>query len=383
MRILHTADWHLGKLFYGTYLTEDQAYVLEKQFLPLLKEEKIDAVVLAGDVYDRSLPPAEAVELFDEIATKVTADLKLPFLVISGNHDSPARLSFASRLLAPQGLYIAGELARLTGPVVLEDVAGPVAFVMLPYAEPAEVRHFLDDESIHSHQTALTGLRDWECRQLPKEMRTICVAHTFAAGGIACDSERPLSIGGTDQVDSALFAPFAYTALGHLHGPQKVTAETIRYAGSLLKYSFGEARQHKGAVIADIDAKGKADISFCEFSPRHDVRIVSGTFEDIMAAADDRTDDFILARLDDTQPILDGMAKLRRKYPNAMALEMPHRNTEARGQRDFNLQQTTEKELFTGFTEAMRPDQPLTEAEKACVRNLWKRLEKEEGGTLL
>ena len=143
MRILHTADWHLGKLFYGNYLTEDQAYVLEQQFLPLLRDEGIDAVVLAGDVYDRSLPPAEAVELFDDIATKITADLKIPFLVISGNHDSPARLSFASRLLAPQGLYIAGELDRLTGPVVLEDEAGPVAFLTIPYAEPAVVRQSL------------------------------------------------------------------------------------------------------------------------------------------------------------------------------------------------------------------------------------------------
>ena len=297
MRILHTADWHLGKLFYGNYLTEDQAYVLEQQFLPLLRDEGIDAVVLAGDVYDRSLPPAEAVELFDDIATKITADLKIPFLVISGNHDSPARLSFASRLLAPQGLYIAGELDRLTGPVVLEDEAGPVAFLTIPYAE------------------------------------------------------------------------------------QKVTSDTIRYAGSLLKYSFGEARQHKGAVIADIGADGQVDLTFRDFAPRHDVRIVSGSFEAIMAADDDRPDDFILARLDDTQPILDGMAKLRRKYPNAMALEMPNRNTQAAGQRDFDLQQVTERELFTGFAQAMRPDQPLTEAERACVRALWDELEK--GGSLL
>ncbi|MDY5464554.1 MAG: exonuclease subunit SbcD, partial [Megasphaera elsdenii] len=243
MRILHTADWHLGKLFYGNYLTEDQAYVLEQQFLPLLRDEGIDAVVLAGDVYDRSLPPAEAVELFDDIATKITADLKIPFLVISGNHDSPARLSFASRLLAPQGLYIAGELDRLTGPVVLEDEAGPVAFLTIPYAEPAVVRQVLGQETVRSHQQAMEALLAWQAQAVPKGARTVCIAHAFVAGGVAGDSERPLSIGGTDQVTSSLFAPFTYTALGHLHGPQKVTSDTIRYAGSLLKYSFGEARQ--------------------------------------------------------------------------------------------------------------------------------------------
>ena len=349
MRILHTADWHLGKLFYGNYLTEDQAYVLEQQFLPLLRDEGIDAVVLAGDVYDRSLPPAEAVELFDDIATKITADLKIPFLVVSGNHDSPARLSFASRLLASQGLYIAGELDRLTGPVVLEDEAGPVAFLTIPYAEPAVVRQVLGQETVRSHQQAMEALLAWQAQAVPKGARTVCIAHAFVAGGVAGDSERPLSIGGTDQMAGSLFAPFTYTALGHLHGPQKVTSDTIRYAGSLLKYSFGEARQHKGAVIADIGADGQVDLTFRDFAPRHDVRIVSGSFEAIMAADDDRPDDFILARLDDTQPILDGMAKLRRKYPNAMALEMPNRNTQAAGQRDFDLQQVTERELFPGF----------------------------------
>ena len=246
MRILHTADWHLGKLFYGSYLTEEQDYVLKHQFLPLIKDEGIDAVVLAGDVYDRSLPPTEAVALFDEIATKITAELKVPFLVISGNHDSAARLSFASRLLSSQGLYIAGELERMTGPVWLDDEDGPVAFLLAPYAEPAVVRHFFGDDSLRSHQEALAALLSWQQGQIPQGMRTVCAAHAFVAGGLAGDSERPLSIGGSDQVGSDLFTSFSYTALGHLHGPQQITTPTIRYAGSLLKYSFGEARQKKG-----------------------------------------------------------------------------------------------------------------------------------------
>lgn len=302
MRILHTADWHLGKLFYGSYLTEEQDYVLKHQFLPLIKDEGIDAVVLAGDVYDRSLPPTEAVALFDEIATKITAELKVPFLVISGNHDSAARLSFASRLLSSQGLYIAGELERMTGPVWLDDEDGPVAFLLAPYAEPAVVRHFFGDDSLRSHQEALAALLSWQQGQIPQGMRTVCAAHAFVAGGLAGDSERPLSIGGSDQVGSDLFTSFSYTALGHLHGPQQITTPTIRYAGSLLKYSFGEARQKKGAVVVDLDGKGKAHPVFHEFTPRHDVRIVSGSFEAVMAATDDRPDDFILVRLRISSP---------------------------------------------------------------------------------
>ena len=185
MRILHTADWHLGKLFYGSYLTEEQDYVLKTQLLPLIKDEGIDAVVLSGDVYDRSLPPTEAVALFDEIATKITAEMKVPFLVISGNHDSAARLSFASRLLASRGLYIAGELERMTDPVVLDDQYGPVAFLLAPYAEPAVVRHFLGNDNLRSHEEALCALLSWQQEKIPRGMRTVCAAHAFVAGGCA------------------------------------------------------------------------------------------------------------------------------------------------------------------------------------------------------
>lgn len=380
MRILHTADWHLGKLFYGEYLTDEQAYVLLTQFLPLLKEEKIDAVVLAGDVYDRSLPPAEAVELFDEVATKVTAELQIPFFVISGNHDSAARLSFGSRLLEEQGLYLFGQLERLKGPVFLEDQFGPVAFVPLPYAEPAAVRHYLAEDAIHTHEEALAGLIARQTAALDPKLRSVCIAHAFVAGGISGDSERPLSIGGTDQVDSSLFFPFTYTALGHLHGPQQVTKPTIRYAGSLLKYSFGEEKQKKGAVLVDMDGRGQVATSFFSWTSRRDVRIVRGTFEEIRERPDDRTDDYILARVEDVQPILDGMGKLRQKYPHVLAMETPNRNLQAIADtRNFNVRQMSAQELFRDFSQAMRPEQPLTEGESACLQSLWAELLKKEG----
>lgn len=380
MRILHTADWHLGKMFYGEYLTEDQAYILTEQLLPLIADEGIDAVVLAGDVYDRSLPPSEAVELFDEISTKITTELKRPLFIISGNHDSAARLSFASRLLDRQGMHIAGELHKLGEPIVLEDAAGPVAFVALPFAEPAIVRHFLQDDSISDHQSALQALRDRQISHISPAMRTICIAHAFVAGGVVSDSERPISIGGSDYVDAALFADFSYTALGHLHGPQRVAQDTIRYSGSLLKYSFSEARQQKGAVLVDLDGQGLAVPQFIPFAPRRDVRILEGYFDEIMANEDARTEDFILARLKDRQPILDGMAKLRRKYPSAMALETPFRNAdETRQDRSFDVRHSTEQQLFESFAAAMRVDEALNDKERNCVQELWNRLEQEEG----
>ena len=382
MRILHTADWHLGKMFYGEYLTEEQAYVLTNQFLPLLQEEHVDAVLLSGDVYDRSLPPTGAVALFDEIATKVTAELGIPFLVISGNHDSASRLSFGSTLLAKQGLFITGELEKASGPLVLEDAYGPIAFVPVPFAEPAVVRHYRQDDTIHTYEEASKAMLAVQGKT--DIARKICLAHTFVVGGTASDSERPLSIGGSDAVCADIFAGYTYTALGHLHGPQQAGSPTVRYAGSLLKYSFGEARQNKGAVLVDIDGSGKADTTFIPFTPRHDVRIVEGAFADILQdASASGSDDYLLFRLTDTEPILDGMAKLRQKYPRAMALETPNRQHAAASDRSFNLQQTTEAQLFSGFAKAMQDGKDLTDSEQQYVDELWEQLRRQEGDGLL
>lgn len=383
MRIVHTADWHLGKMFYGDYLTEDQSHILHTQFLPLLKEEKIDAVVLSGDVYDRSLPPADAVTLFDDIATAVTKEMGIPFFVISGNHDSATRLSFGSRILAREGLYIEGELEKLRGPVIVDDAYGPVAFVLVPYAEPAAVRHLTDKGDIKDHEETLQALFSIQAKGT-EHMRTICVAHAFVGGGVTSDSERPLSIGGTELVESNLFSPFTYTALGHLHGPQQIESERIRYAGSLMKYSFSEARQKKGVTIVDIDGKGEITTDFISFTPRHDLRILTGSFASILERHDDRPHDFILARIDDREPILDGMARLRQKYPHALALEAPNRQSSlSHEERSFNLHEATEQQLFEGFSKAMRPEQSLTEGERDLLKELWNELLRREGEGLL
>lgn len=382
MRILHTADWHLGKMFYGGYLTDEQHYVVMEQLLPMIKDERIDVVLLAGDVYDRSLPPTDAVALFDEIATKITTELHVPLVVISGNHDSAARLSFGSTLFSKQGLYIEGELQKTSGPIILQDTYGPIAFVPIPFTEPAVVRTYTRQDSIRSHDDALAALIAMQGKtDIP---RKVCIAHTFVVGSMTSDSERPLSIGGSDAVRAELFSDFTYTALGHLHGPQRVGSDRIRYSGSLLKYSFGEATQKKGVVVADIDGKGAVETTFLPLVPRHDVRILEGAFSELIAPEDGvNKEDYVLIRLTDKEPILDGMAKLRRVYPRVMALETPNRVYTGTAERPINIHKTTEKQLFSSFIEAMQGKDSLTAEAQACMDSLWEELRKQEGDGLL
>lgn len=382
MRILHTADWHLGKMFYGEYLTEEQARVLTKQLLPLIKEERIEALIIAGDIYDRSLPPVGAVALFDEILTKIAVEAHVPCFIISGNHDSATRLSFGNALMEKEGIFIGGELATLHSPIVLEDRYGAVAFYLLPFAEPAVVRQYYNEETVKDHETALRCLRS--AQKIVPDTRSVCVAHAFVTGGVPCDSERPLAIGGSECVDVSCFDGFSYTALGHLHGPQKAGGrDNVRYAGSLLKYSFGEAKQKKGVSIVEIDAKGHAAWEQIPLVPQHDVRIIQGRFADIMTRPEENTEDFLLVRLEDEEPILDGLAKLRKKYPHVLALETPNRMIQGAPERKFDVRHTNERELFLNFTMAMRDGRTLSEHEKEWTETLWRRLWQEGGDGLL
>lgn len=377
MKLIHTADWHLGKLFYGRTLTDEQEWILKNQFLPLLDQERPDAVILAGDVYDRSVPPAEAVELFDEMVAEIVQTRKIPFLVISGNHDSAGRISFASGLLRGEGLYMCGELIRTTQPVLLDDAWGTVAFVPLPFAEPAEVRMALGDNTIHDYEAAERALSSALLKMVPQGCRRVAIAHAFLSGGTASDSERPLSIGGSDQIPSDIFAPYDYTAMGHLHGPQTAGAENIRYSGSLLKYSFGESRQKKGVLAVDLDGEGRTAVRFIPLTPRKDVRILQGYFADIMARQDEAPDDFLLVRLEDREPVIDGMARLREKYPSVMALEAPGRESSDTGNRENLPGKVTEQDLFRTFSQEFRK-QDLSGKEEAYMNRLWEMLLKED-----
>lgn len=337
MKFIHTADWHLGKLFYGNYLTEEQEWLLEHQFIPLVDEEKPDVILLSGDVYDRSVPPAEAVDLFNHVISEICGRRHIPMVVISGNHDSAERLSFASDLLRAQGLYMCGELMSTTQPVVLSDSWGEVYFVPLPYADPGVIRHLLQDDSIHTHEEAQRVFSAWQLQGIPEGKRKVALAHAYVAGGTSSDSERPLDIGGTEQISADIFAPYNYTALGHLHGPQKVGSEVIRYSGSLLKYSFSEASQKKGVIVGEIDKEGQVTCRFEPLKARHDVRIISGTFDELMKGEGDGLDDFIRADLTDEGPVIDAMSRLRSVYPNIMMLTTSRLTQDDSGERNFSL----------------------------------------------
>lgn len=336
MRLIHTADWHLGRLFHNVHLTGDQEHVLE-QLVALAADVRPAAVVVAGDLYDRAVPPTEAVELFDHVLTELVDRLGVPVVAIAGNHDSAVRVGFGSALLRERGLHLVGDLSQTASPIVLRDEHGPVRITALPFADPAEARHEYGDEAIHDQQAvAAAGVRRALAAAAPEE-RHVLVGHAFVAGGLESESERPLSVGGAQQVPASVLAGFDYVALGHLHRPQACGAETIRYAGSLLKYSFAEHAHAKSVCVVDIGPRGSADgeagragraavrVETVGLSPRRDVRRLEGTLAELLerGAADPRRDDYVLASLTDTGALFDPIGRLRAAYPNTLAIERP------------------------------------------------------------
>lgn len=364
MRFLHTSDWHLGRIFHGVHLTNDQAHLLN-QFLECVQDTRPDAIVIAGDVYDRAVPPTEAIELLDDTLSKVILDYHVPMILIAGNHDSPERLGFGNKLLARQGLHVAGTLSGVPQPIILEDEHGPVYFLPFTYAEPALVRERLKESEASDHEQALESMIRQSLRQVPENSRKVAIAHAFIAGGLTTDSERPLSIGGSGMVSAKLFEPFHYTALGHLHNSQRAGAEHIRYPGSLMKYSFAEANQTKGINLVEVNSQGDARIESLALSPKRDVRILEGYFQEILKKASSlgNSEDYLQIVLKDTDPILDAMGQLRSVFPNVLAIDRPYLSTSSvLSGPTADHRKLTEKQLFASFFEQMT-GQALTEGQ--------------------
>ena len=276
MRFLHLSDLHLGKRVCEFSMLDDQRYILE-EILSLLDTRPVDAVLLAGDLYDKPVPPAEAVRLLDWFLTEL-ADRKLPVFAISGNHDSAERVAFGAHLLAGSQVYVSPVFEGAPAPIPLTDAYGPVDIYLLPFLKPATVRHIYPDEPIESYSDAL-GCVLRRCAPDPAR-RSVLVAHQFVAGATACESEEP-SVGGLDCVDAALFDGFDYVALGHLHSPQKVGRDTLRYCGTPLKYSFSEAHQHKSATFVELGPKGEVTLSTAPLTPKHDLRELRGSYMEL------------------------------------------------------------------------------------------------------
>lgn len=411
MRFLHTADWHLGRIFYGQYLTDDQAHVLEKQFFSILKDEKIDGIVLAGDVFDRAVPPIEAVELWDSIITRLAMDYKVPLFVVGGNHDGAERLEVGRSMLSRSGIHIWGSPHHALQPFEFEGPDGKVAICPMPFSEPRRIGDALglgatvtkpvdidmsedslfsymetDEQepaslNLHNYDQMYQAWSDYLYKQVPKGMRSIAISHAFVMGGEVGGSERTLSVGGSEQVSPQVFKDFHYTALGHLHGAQRMGADYIRYSGSPLKYSFDEHTQKKSFTIIDMDAKGKVDISTFPVEAKRDVVILEGYFEDLLNNKElqaKHKDDYVQVRLLDMMPIMDGMAKLRQVYHRCMTIDLVGRVvTPIADMGEAVFKELNERELFNQFAETVWKE-PLTEREQQYINSVWDRILKED-----
>jgi len=319
VRLLHTSDLHLGKMFYNISLLDIQKDALE-QIVTLIVERDIDGLIIAGDLYDRSVPPEDAVTLLNNFLDRVCRGMGIPTFIIAGNHDSGERLGFGATLLSNNGLHVAGPVKDSVLPFQLEKEGEVIDIFLIPYAHPRIVAHKLGIDSV-THEAALGALIDLANAERTEGRPAIAVSHCFVSGGESSASERTLSVGGSDEVSASLFDGFEYVALGHLHAPQN-RGDAIRYSGSLLKYSFSEVNHSKGVTIVDIAPEGHLDIEHVAITPSRDLREIEGTFDQLIAnsATDPKADDFLRICLTDEQTVPNAMAQLQQVYPNALEL---------------------------------------------------------------
>ncbi len=369
MRMLHTSDWHLGRLFFGESLTEEQATLL-REFVAAAKDLRPDVILIAGDVYDRSVPPAETVELLDEVLARLVLEAGFPVLMIAGNHDSGKRLAFGSRFFDRSRLHVCS--AVVPGAVRLADEWGPVDFMLLPYADTETVRLELDAENPTDADAAIRRRRETWTPPGTAGNRTVALAHAFLAGGTPSESERPLSVGGTGAVATGNFEGFQYAAMGHLHRPQLIDGGRLAYSGSLMKYSFDEAGQDKGFYLVEMDGAGKLHREFLPLRPRRDVRVVAGSFQALMkGAAGGNPDDYLSIVLLDEAPVIQAIQRLRTVYPKTMEISYQYQQTAlalSPAQRPGRSSRSA-LELFDSFAE-WSTQKPLTPPQREIMAKL-------------
>jgi len=352
MRILHTSDWHLGRIFNNIHLTDDQSYILD-QIKQIIREYRIDVIVVAGDIFDRAVPPPEAVTLLDNTLNDFLIDCKKTVIIISGNHDSPDRLSFGSRLFAHHGLHLFGNFQYPVPRITLQDTYGDIHFYAVPFSEPSIVRERFGNETIREHNDAMMAITESIAGKIIDKTRNVFCGHAFVQGGIIQESERPISVGGSGSVDLLNFSKFNCTLLGHLHKAQWFSAFPVHYCGSILPYSFSEIDHQKSVTIIDMDASGKFSYEYVPLTPRFAFRSITGLMDTILCnAVNDRSpDDYILVRLEDTVPVLDAIGKLRAVYPNIMAIERPGLEAiiTASQKSSIDHRKMTDDDLFKAF----------------------------------
>ena len=370
MKLIHLSDLHLGKRVSEFSMLEDQRYILE-EILRIIDGERPDAVLIAGDIYDKPVPPAEAVGLFDDFLVRL-ARRETQVFIISGNHDSPERIAFGARLMDRSGIHLSPVYDGHVEPVALEDEHGTVNIYMLPFLKPAHVRRFFPEEEIDSYTDALrTSVRAME---IDPAARNVLVTHQFVTGAARCDSE-DISVGGTDNVDVTAFDGFDYVALGHIHNPQQVVRETVRYCGTPLKYSFSEAGHEKSVTVAELGEKGDISIRTAPLIPLRDMKELRGSYEDLTRRSfyENTTwrEDYTHITLTDEEDIPDAVGKLRVIYRNLMKLDYDNRRTRSGGEilGSGQVEKKSPLELFSELYEKQN-NQPMTEEQRAFAAGL-------------
>lgn len=378
MKLIHLSDLHLGKRVNEYSMLEDQRYILG-EILQIVDREGPDGMLIAGDVYDKPVPSADAVALLDDFLVGL-ARRKTPVFVISGNHDSPERIAFGGRLMEAGGVYVAPVYDGGVRPVTLSDEHGPVNFYLLPFVKPAHVRRCFPEREIATYTDALAAAV--EAMEIDRTQRNVLVTHQFVTGAARCESEE-LSVGGADNVDASVFDPFDYVALGHLHGPQQAGRETVRYCGTPLKYSFSEARHRKSVTVVELGAKGSVAVGTVPLVPRRDWVELRGTYEELtfrgFYEGTSYREDYVHAILTDEEDVPDAVGKLRVIYRNLMKLDYDNRRTRA-GIRLEDVEEAPRKdplELLEEFYERQN-GQPMGEEQRAFSRRLMERVWKED-----
>lgn len=369
MKLIHLSDLHLGKKLNEFSLLEDQKYIL-KQITALIKAEQPDGVIIAGDVYDKPIPPIEAIQLLDSFLTELSA-LSLSVFIISGNHDSAERLSFGASLFNKSNIYFSQLYDGSVQKITLTDQFGKVNFYLLPFVKPALVKHYYENEEINNFNDALR-LAVQNIAPDTAE-RNVLIAHQFVTGASRCDSEE-IFVGGLDNVDADLFAPFDYTALGHIHGPQNIGSPAVRYCGTPLKYSFSEWHQQKSVTVIELAEKGSLAVRTLPLTPLHDLVKLKGSYmelTDLKFYSELNRQDYFHITLTDEYDVVDALQKLRTVYPNLMQLEYANRRTQLDAEilADEAVEQKSELELFAEFYK-LQNNMELSSQQEKIVQDL-------------
>ena len=371
MKLFHLSDLHIGKRVNEFSMIEDQKYILT-QILYAADQEKPDGILISGDVYDRTIPTAEAVQVFDAFLTRLS-EQKIPAFIISGNHDSAERLAFGSSLMGKSGIYFSKVYDGTVEKIPMQDAYGTVWIYLLPFLRPSTIRHALPERA-EEVQSAADAVRiALEQTKIDEKERNVLLAHQFVTGAKRGDAEE-LQVGDVDQIPAELFASFEYVALGHIHSPQKVGRETVRYCGAPLKYSFSEAGQEKSITVVELKEKGSVDLRTIPLKPLHDLRKIRGTYLEVTAKSfyENRDcEDYLQVTLTDEEDVPDGMAKLRTIYPNLMRLEYDNKRTRSNAEvrAAERVEEKSELELFQEFYE-LQNNQSMTEVQEQFVEEL-------------